>query len=96
MERSLAGAPEGTVRILLAHHPKSAFAAQRDFDLQLSGHTHGGQFLPWNFASRFIHMFTAGLYRVGRMWLYVSRGTFYWGPPIRIMAPAEITVIDLA
>jgi predicted MPP superfamily phosphohydrolase len=94
--RSLAGAPEGPVRILLAHHPKTALAAQEKFDLQLSGHTHGGQFLPWNFASRFVHMFTAGLYRVGSMWLYVSRGTFYWGPAVRVMAPAEITVIDLA
>lgn len=97
VRRSLQGAPPSAIRILLAHQPKSAFAASKEhFDLQLSGHTHGGQFLPWNFLSRFVHLFTAGLYRVGEMWLYVSRGTFYWGPPVRLMAPAEITVIDLA
>jgi len=97
VRRSLDGAPDSAIRILLAHQPKSAFAASREkFDLQLSGHTHGGQFMPWNFAARFVHVFTAGLYKVGEMWLYVSRGTFYWGPPVRLLAPAEITVIDLA
>jgi uncharacterized protein len=97
VRRSLVGAPDSAVRILLAHQPKSAFAASREhFDLQLSGHTHGGQFLPWNFVARFVHAFVGGLYRVGKMWLYVSRGTFYWGPPVRLMAPAEITVIELA
>ncbi len=97
VRRSLRGAPDHAVCILLAHHPKTALAASKErVDLQLSGHTHGGQFVPWTLLVRFVHRFNAGLYRVEQMWLYVSRGTFYWGPPIRLMAPAEITVIELA
>ena len=65
------------------------------FDLQLSGHTHGGQFLPWRFFVRFQQPFTAGLHKVGRMWVYVSRGTGYWGPPKRFGAPSEITRLRL-
>jgi len=84
------------VRILLAHQPRSApAAAAAGFDLQLSGHTHGGQFLPWRFFVRFQQPFTAGLHRVDEMWLYVSRGTGYWGPPKRLGAPSEITRIRL-
>ena len=65
------------------------------FDLQLSGHTHGGQFLPWRFFVQFQQPFTAGLHKVGRMWIYVSRGTGYWGPPKRFGAPSEITQLRL-
>ena len=94
---ALAGAPPSpAVRIVLAHQPRSAAAAaQAGFDLQLSGHTHGGQFLPWNFFVRFQQPFTAGLHKLGRMWDYVSRGTGYWGPPKRFGAPSEITRIRL-
>jgi predicted MPP superfamily phosphohydrolase len=94
---ALAGAPVPVgARVLLAHQPRSAPAAeQAGFDLQLSGHTHGGQFLPWNFFVRFQQPFTAGLHRLGRMWVYVSRGTGYWGPPKRFGAPSEITQIKL-
>ena len=82
--------------MLLAHQPRSAFAAARaGYDLQLSGHTHGGQFVPWNFFVRFWQPFTAGLHRLGRLWVYVSRGTGYWGPPKRLGAPSEITQIRL-
>jgi uncharacterized protein len=95
VKSTLDDAPEEAVRILLAHQPKTALVASRDFHLQLSGHTHGGQFLPWNFVARWVHRFSAGLYKVGEMWLYVSRGTFYWGPPVRVLAPAEITVLEL-
>jgi predicted MPP superfamily phosphohydrolase len=95
---ALAGAPAGAaLRILLAHQPRSAAAAEAaGFDLQLSGHTHGGQFLPWNFLVRLQQPFTAGLHRWHRMWVYTSRGTGYWGPPKRIGAPSEITVLRLA
>ena len=62
------------------------------FDLQLSGHTHGGQFLPWNFLVRLQQPFTAGLHRCAALWVYTSRGTGYWGPPKRFGAPSEITV----
>ena len=94
---ALQGAPrDAAVRVLLAHQPRSAFAAQRaGYDLQLSGHTHGGQFLPWNFLVRFWQPFTAGLHRLGDLWVYTSRGTGYWGPPKRLGAPSEITQLRL-
>ena len=96
-ERALAGAPtDAAVKVLLAHQPRSAFAAAgHAFDVQLSGHTHGGQFLPWNFFVPMQQPFTAGLHRHGRLWVYTSRGTGYWGPPKRLGAPSEITYVRL-
>ncbi len=96
-EAALRGAPaDAAVKILLAHQPRSATAAAAaGFDLQLSGHTHGGQFFPWNFFVRLQQPYTAGLHRLGRMWIYISRGTGYWGPPKRLGAPAEITQLRL-
>ena len=94
---ALQGAPaDAVVKILLAHQPRSAAAAAAaGFDLQLSGHTHGGQFWPWNHFVRFQQPFTAGLNRLQDLWVYVSRGTGYWGPPKRFGAPSEITRIRL-
>lgn len=94
---ALAGAPaDACARILLAHQPRSAAAAEPlDYTLQLSGHTHGGQFFPWGFFVRFQQPFTAGLHRLGKMWVYTSRGTGYWGPPKRLGAPSEITRLRL-
>ena len=93
---ALRGAPASDVRVLLAHQPRSAFAARdAGFDLQLSGHTHGGQYFPFNLLVRLFQPFVAGLHRLEAMWLYVSRGTGYWGPPLRLLAPAEITLIEL-
>ncbi len=93
---AVAGAPASDVRVLLAHQPKSAFAARAaGYDLQLSGHTHGGQYFPFNLLVRLFQPFVAGLHRLEEMWLYVSRGTGYWGPPLRLGAPAEITLIQL-
>ena len=90
------GAPAHATKVLLAHQPRSArHAADAGYHLQLSGHTHGGQFWPWNFFVRLQQPFIAGLERVGRMWLYVSRGTGYWGPPMRFGIPSEITRIRL-
>ena len=96
-EAAMAGAPETiAVRLLLAHQPRSGMAAaEAGFDLQLSGHTHGGQFLPWNLFVRFQQPFTAGLRRIDQLWVYTSRGTGYWGPPKRLGAPSEITRIRL-
>ena len=93
----MAGAPaHATVRLLLAHQPRSAeLAEQAGFHLQLSGHTHGGQFLPWNLFVRLQQPFTAGLHRLRRLWVYTSRGTGYWGPPKRFGAPSEITRLRL-
>ena len=94
---ALADAPSDVaVKVLLAHQPRSAFAAaEAGFDLQLSGHTHGGQFLPWNWFVRFQQPFTAGLHRMQGLWVYTSRGTGYWGPPKRVFAPSEITRVRL-
>lgn len=94
---ALAGAPgDAIVRILLAHQPRTALEAEpAGYTLQLSGHTHGGQFLPWNFFVRLQQPFTAGLRKMGKLWVYTSRGTGYWGPPKRLGAPSEITRIRL-
>lgn len=96
-EAALAGAPtEALPKILLAHQPRSAAAAAPlGYTLQLSGHTHGGQFFPWGFFVRLQQPFTAGLHRLDGMWIYVSRGTGYWGPPKRLGAPSEITRLRL-
>jgi uncharacterized protein len=93
---ALLGAPLEGVRILLAHQPRSAVAAeQAGFDLQLSGHTHGGQFWPWNLFVQFQQPFTSGLRQLKNLWVYTSRGTGYWGPPKRFGAPSEITFLRL-
>ncbi len=94
---ALAGAPDAAgTRVLLAHQPRSADAAERaGFHLQLSGHTHGGQFWPWNLFVPLQQPFTAGLNRLRRLWVYTSRGTGYWGPPKRFGAPSEITRLRL-
>ncbi len=94
--RAIAGAPASDLKLMLAHQPRSVFgAAAAGFDLQLSGHTHGGQFVPWNWVVHLLQPYVAGLHRHDSMWIYVSRGTGYWGPPLRIGAPSEITLIRL-
>lgn len=95
--RAMADAPEHAhVKLLLAHQPRSASAAANaGFDLQLSGHTHGGQFWPWGYFVQFQQPFTAGLNKLNRLWVYTSRGTGYWGPPKRFGAPSEITHLRL-
>jgi predicted MPP superfamily phosphohydrolase len=82
--------------VLLAHDP-STFkrASSMGIDLQLSGHTHGGQIWPFEWLVRLAIPFVAGLYRRGGAILYVSRGTGFWGPPMRLRAPAEIGEIVL-
>jgi hypothetical protein len=94
---ALAGAPEDIkMKLLLAHQPRSATAAaDAGFDLQLSGHTHGGQFFPWNLFVPLQQPYTAGLNRLRGLWVYTSRGTGYWGPPKRLGAPSEITRLRL-
>jgi predicted MPP superfamily phosphohydrolase len=83
-------------RVLLAHRAGTAYEAVGfDFDLQLSGHTHGGQFFPWNYIIHLVQPFAAGLYRYQDLWIYCSRGTGFWGPPMRLGSPAEITEIIL-
>ncbi len=96
-QAALHGAPEGAgARILLAHQPSTAAAAAAaGYDVQISGHTHGGQFWPWNFFVRYFQPFTSGLNRLQNLMVYVSPGTGYWGPPNRFIVPGEITRITL-
>ena len=95
-DRALTGAPAEAVKVLLSHRPQTARDADRlGVDLQLSGHTHGGQFFPFNLIIKKFQPIVAGLHRVGRTWLYVNRGTGYWGPPTRLAVGGEITVIEL-
>ena len=94
---AMAGAPASAqMRMLLAHQPRSAAAAQdAGFQLQLSGHTHGGQFWPWNHFVKFQQPFTAGLNKLKNLWVYTNSGTGYWGPPKRFGVPSEITHLRL-
>jgi predicted MPP superfamily phosphohydrolase len=94
---ALANSPANAAfKLLLAHQPRSAAAAAlAGFDLQLSGHTHGGQFWPWMHFVKLQQPFTAGLHKLEQLWVYTSRGTGYWGPPKRFGAPSEITHLRL-
>ena len=84
------------VKILLAHQPKSVYeAARAGFDLQLSGHTHGGQLGPGRWLRSLGQPFQSGLYRYENTQIYVSNGAGYWGLPVRIGAPSEISRLRL-
>ncbi|MBE1462622.1 putative MPP superfamily phosphohydrolase [Kibdelosporangium phytohabitans] len=93
---ALAGADPDLPVILLAHQPKQIGQARDRVDLQISGHTHGGQIWPFHYLVRLDQGAVHGLSRHGsRTRLYTTRGTGFWGPPFRIFAPSEITVITL-
>ncbi|RYY71463.1 MAG: metallophosphoesterase [Comamonadaceae bacterium] len=93
---ALRDAPTGAPKVLLAHQPRTATAAAAaGFDLQVSGHTHGGQFFPWSLFVPLQQPYTAGLHKLGGLQVYVSRGTGYWGPPKRLFAPSEISELTL-
>jgi predicted MPP superfamily phosphohydrolase len=94
--KALAGRQADRPVVLMAHNPRSfPEAAGLGVDLQLSGHTHGGQIYPFNYIVGLFEPYLAGLYQRGASQIYVSRGTGYWGPPMRLGAPAEITQIEL-
>jgi predicted MPP superfamily phosphohydrolase len=97
LEAALAGADAMLPILLLAHQPKQvAHAVLAGVDLQISGHTHGGQIWPFNFLVRLEQPAVHGLSRHGdRTQLYTSRGTGFWGPPFRVFAPSEITLLTL-
>lgn len=87
--------PEEEV-VLLAHQPREiSEATKHDVGLQLSGHTHGGQFWPWNWAVYLVQPVVRGLARFGRTQIYVNSGTGYWGPPMRLGTESEITLVTL-
>jgi len=95
--RALAGRDPALPVVLLAHHPSAVGrAASAGVDLQLSGHTHGGQLLPLGWLARLFEPHVAGLARFGATWLYVSEGTGFWGPPLRVGTTCEITQLTLA
>jgi predicted MPP superfamily phosphohydrolase len=82
--------------VLLAHHPRTiARSRMAGVDLQLSGHTHGGQLLPLGYLARIFDPKVSGLARFGATWLYVSQGTGFWGPPLRVGTTCEISAITL-
>ena len=94
--KAVAGIPAGMPTIMLAHQPGSADQTiGLNIDLMLCGHTHGGQFIPFNFALARIEKYSAGLYQHGDIQVYINRGTGYWGPPLRLGIPSEITLIEL-
>jgi predicted MPP superfamily phosphohydrolase len=96
LDRALAGRDPSSALILLAHQPRQFFeAATKGVGLTLSGHTHGGQIWPASWLVALVQPFVAGLHRRGDSQLYVSRGTGFWGPPLRVGAPAEITLLKL-
>jgi predicted MPP superfamily phosphohydrolase len=95
-DRALAGVGAARPTVLLAHQPVLVSeAAARGVDLQLSGHTHGGQMWPFHYVVRAAQPVLAGLSTVGDTQLYVTRGAGFWGPPVRIGAPPDITVLSL-
>ncbi|MCK6551159.1 metallophosphoesterase, partial [Myxococcota bacterium] len=97
LARALAGRDPERAAVLLAHQPKAIDeAAEAGVCLQLSGHTHGGQIYPFGELVALAQPNVAGLHEHTRdTQIYVSRGVGYWGPPMRLLAPAEITKIVL-
>ena len=95
-DRALSGLDSSGPTILLAHQPVQVEeAAARGVDLQLSGHTHGGQMWPFHYIVRAVQPSLAGLSTVDDTQLYVTRGAGFWGPPVRVGAPPDITVLSL-
>jgi predicted MPP superfamily phosphohydrolase len=94
--RALGGRDRSRSVVLLAHQPVQAVqAAEHGVDLQLSGHTHGGQMAPFNLVVPLQQPVVAGLGEVGGTQVYVTRGAGFWGPPVRVGAPPEITLLEL-
>jgi predicted MPP superfamily phosphohydrolase len=95
-DRALGDRDPSRPAVLLAHQPVQAHeAARHGVDLQLSGHTHGGQIWPFGYFVRLQQPVIAGLGQVGGMPVYVTRGAGFWGPPVRFLAPPDITLVEL-
>jgi len=96
LKKAAANISEPITKILLSHQPKSYKEAEEaGFDLQLSGHTHGGQFFPWSLIIALAQPYYKGLGKYKNMSIYTNRGTGFWGPPFRFGVPSEITFIKL-
>lgn len=85
----------GSALILLKHRPHVIPETEGKFDLQLSGHTHGGQIWPFSYVASVVNKSVQGLSKHGDSLVYVSNGTGFWGPPMRFLSPPEVTVIDI-
>jgi uncharacterized protein len=95
-QKAMADSPLCDLKILLAHQPSNIFeASNAGFDFQISGHTHGGQYFPANIIFKPFHPYLSGLHMHDKTWIYVSSGTGYWGPPLRLGVPSEITLFTL-
>ncbi|HEY9440709.1 MAG TPA: metallophosphoesterase, partial [Streptomyces sp.] len=95
--RALGDRDRSRACVLLAHQPVVIHdAVEHGVDLQLSGHTHGGQLWPGNYIAELANPTVAGLERYGDTQLYVTRGAGAWGPPVRVGAPSDITIVELA
>jgi predicted MPP superfamily phosphohydrolase len=95
-DRALSGSDSSRATVLLAHQPvQVSEAAAHDVDLQLSGHTHGGQMWPFHYFVELAQPAVSGLSTVEGTQLYVTRGAGFWGPPVRVGAPPDITVLSL-
>ena len=93
---ALAGSDPQRFRLLLAHEPRQALqASDLGVDLQLSGHTHGGQIWPIRYLVPLQQPSVEGLDRVGETTLYTTRGAGAWGPPVRVGAPPEVAILTL-
>ena len=92
----LEGSEVDDYKILLAHNPKFAKEyLNMGFDLQLSAHTHGGQIFPFHILVKWANNYLSGKYDIDGKVLYISNGAGYWGPPMRLLAPAEVTLITI-
>ena len=95
-KQAMQGLPIDMPTIMLAHQPGTAELTDGlAIDLMVCGHTHGGQYMPFNLAVAKAHKYAAGYYQHGDMQVYVNRGTGYWGPPLRLGIPSEITLFEL-
>lgn len=95
-DRALSGRDRSRVAVLLAHQPRSVKkAAEHRVDLVLAGHTHGGQIWPMHHLVHLQQPYLRGLHRLRGTWIYVSAGTGFWGPPMRLGSTAEITQVVL-
>lgn len=95
IENAFSGAIPEQFRLLVSHTPVS-FGKENNFDLEVSGHTHGGQIFPFHIFAKLHNQYLAGLYKMeNKAQIYVSRGAGQWGPQMRFLAPSEITLITL-
>lgn len=97
IQKAITGHNHADLKILLSHRPdfEALEAETLGFHLQFSGHTHNGQYFPFNMIIGLFQKYTRGLYQVGDMWLYVNPGTGYWGPASRLGVQSEISLIEL-